>query len=150
MNVIAFTPKQVQQDGTWQSSELNKMRRTFAAELASGEASSWHAASTEVGDPQFYLLGPLPEQECVLCVSRLDRLYVLEDGAGRVLFEHGRLDVLVQQAKAFLCQKKASLVARVSLLWASAQRAFEERIEPLLAEGEEFLFHVAPQLAALA
>jgi hypothetical protein len=75
---------------------------------------------------------------------------VLEDGAGSVVFEHVDLDRLVQRAKTFLTQKKAGLVARVSLLWAAAHRTFEEKIEPLMVEGEELLFHMAPQLAALA
>jgi hypothetical protein len=150
MSVIAFTPKSLQQDGSWQASELDTIRRTFTPELANGEASGWHAASTEAGDPQFYLLGPLPDQECVLSVSRLGRVYVLEDGAGCVLFEHVKLDLLVQHAKTFLSRKKASLVARISVLWAAGHRAFQEKVEPLMAEGEELLFHMAPQLAALA
>jgi hypothetical protein len=149
MTVIAFAPKSLQQDGVWQTSELDTMRSTFAPAFASGEASGWGAGATEVGDPQFYLLGPSPE-ECVLCVSRLGRLYVLEDGAGHVLYEHARLDLLVQRAKSFLSRKKASLIARAALLWAAAREVFEEKLEPILAEGEELLIHVAPQLAAIA
>ena len=150
MNVIAFAPLLPRQDGTWQSCELEMMQRTFAAELATGEASEWQTASTDSGDPQFYLLSPQPEQECMLSVSRLGRLYILEDGAGRVLFEHVKLDMLALQAKSFLSRKKAGMIARMSLLWAATHKAFQEKIEPLMAEGEELLFHVAPQLAALA
>jgi len=150
MNVLAFAPKQFRQDGTWQSSELEQIRATFAPELATGEASGWQAGSTETADPQFYLLGPAPEEDCVLCVSRLGRLYVLEDGAGHVLFEHTKLDRLVQEARAFLTQRKARLIARATLLWVTAREIFEEKLEPFLAEGEEFLLHVAPQLAAIA
>ena len=51
---------------------------------------------TEVGDPQFYLLGRPPHDECILCISRLGRLYVLEDGHGQVLFEHNSLLVLAR------------------------------------------------------
>ena len=75
---------------------------------------------------------------------------MLEDGAGHVLFENGKLDLIAHQAKTFLSEKKAGLVARILVLWAAAHKAFEEKIEPLMAEGEEMLFHVAPQLAALA
>ncbi len=57
MNVIRLASRQLQQDGTWRSCELEKMRAAFAAELNSGEASGWEVGSTEVGDPQFYLLG---------------------------------------------------------------------------------------------
>ena len=74
MNVIGFIPRQMPQDGTWQSSELDKIRRTFAGELASGTASEWQTGATEAGDPQFYLLGPLPDRDCLLSVSRLGRL----------------------------------------------------------------------------
>ena len=42
------------------------------------------------------------------------------------------------------------MVARIALLWAAVRHTFEERIEPVLAESEEFLLHVAPQLAAIA
>ena len=43
----------------------------------------WDVGVTEIGDPQFYLLGPPPHEECILCISRLGRVYVLEDGAGQ-------------------------------------------------------------------
>ncbi len=102
MNVIAFAPRSLQQDGTWQASELSAMQSTFAAELANGEASGWHAAATEVGDPQFYLLGPPPDEDCILAISRIGRLYILEDGAGQVVYEHINLERLTEQAKAFL------------------------------------------------
>ncbi len=150
MNVIGFAPKQLQQDGTWESSELNKMRATFAPELASGAASGWHVDATELGDPQFYLLGPPSTETCFLSISRLGRLYILEDGAGRVLFEHVSLERLAKQAKEFLRETKAGLFAGAAFVWATIQLTFEERIEPVLAESEELLFHVAPQLAALA
>lgn len=150
MTVIAFEPKQLQQDGTWQASELRLMQGTFAAELASGEASGWEAAATEVGDPQFYLLGPPPDEACLLSISRLGRAYVLEDGAGRVLFEHCSLERLTERAAAYLRATKAGMVARLLVAWAAVRQAFQEKIEPALAEGEDLLIHFAPQLAAIA
>lgn len=111
--------------------------------------AAWQTAATEIGDPQFYLLGRPHEQECVLCISRLGRLYVLEDGAGRVLLEHVSLLVLAEQAKTFLPSKRARMVARVALLWCGIRQTFEERVEPVLAETEELLTHFAPQLVAL-
>src|SRR5262245_57206662 len=101
MKVIAFAPKPLQQDGAWQLSELKAMQGAFAAEVASGDASEWHTAATEAGDPQFYLLGPSPDEDCILAVSRLGRLYVLEDGAGHVVYESVSLDRLIACAKAF-------------------------------------------------
>jgi hypothetical protein len=150
MTVIAFAPKQRQQDGTWQGSELCRMQATFAAELASGEASGWEAAATEAGDPQFYLLGPPPDEACLLSISRLGRVYVLEDGTGHVLFEHCSLERLTERAVAYLRDTKAGVIARALVVWAAVRQTFEEKLEPALAEGEDLLIHFAPQLAAIA
>lgn len=149
MNVIAFPDQQPAQAGTWQASELNQIVESVAPAIAKGKASGWQTAATEMGDPQFYLFGPPPDQECVLCISRLGRLYVLEDGAGRVLLEHVSLLVLAEQAKTFLRSKRARLVARIALFWCGIRHTFEERVEPMLAETEEVLTHFAPQLVAL-
>jgi hypothetical protein len=43
-----------------------------------------------------------------------------------------------------------SLVARLVLLSFTVRHAIEEKVEPLLIEGEELLVHVAPQLAVFA
>lgn len=150
MTVIAFAQKDTDGNGIWRTAELDRMVASFAAEFASGEAGEWETGATETGDPQFYLLGSPPDEECILCVSRLGRVYVLEDGAGRVLFEHVSFELLAEQAKAFLKTKRAGLLAQVAVLWGSVRQTFEEKIEPVLAEGEEFLMHFAPQLAALA
>ena len=149
MTVIAFTQRD-EQVGAWRASELNQIVGSFAAELASGEAGGWDTGATEVGDPQFYLLGPPPDDACILCVSRLGRLYVLEDGNGRLLFEHANFELLAQQAKAFLKQSKARVFAQIVLAWGALRSAFEEKVEPVLAEGEEFVMHLAPQLAVFA
>ena len=149
MTVIAFSQKEAHTSGIWRASELDQMVGSFAGELATGEAGSWGVGATEMGDPQFYLLGPPPDEECILCVSRLGRVYVLEDGAGRILFEHANFEFLAEQAKSFLKDKKAGLLAQVAVLWEAMRQVLEEKIEPVLAEGEEFLMHFAPQLAAL-
>ena len=149
MNVIALAPRRLHQDGIWQSCELEKMQATFAAELASGDASGWHVDATEVGDPQFYLLGPQPTEDCILSISRLGRLYVLEDGAGHILAEDGNLSRLTLKGKQFLREAKAGLFASMALMWGTIRHQFEEKVEPMLAESEEFLFFVAPKLAAL-
>jgi hypothetical protein len=106
--------------------------------------------ATEIGDPQFYLPGPPPHEECILCISRLGRVYVLEDGAGKVLFEHNSLTVLAEQAKALLQKASSQIVARVIVLWCGLREALEEKIEPIVGESEELLTHLVPQLAALA
>ena len=75
---------------------------------------------------------------------------MLEDGAGKVLFEHNSLVVLAEQAKAMLQKRKSQIVVRVAVLWCALREAFEEKIEPIMGESEELLTHVVPQLAALA
>ncbi|MFL5099349.1 MAG: hypothetical protein ACJ8E5_01970 [Xanthobacteraceae bacterium] len=123
---------------------------SLAPSFENGGASGWEVGVTETGDPQLYLLGPAPDHECILCVSRLGSLYVLEDGAGRVLFEHDSLRALAETVKAVLRNKKAAIVARAALAWFVVREAFAEKVEAMLGESEELLVHFAPQLAALA
>ena len=87
MTVIAFQSKLPQRDGPWRAGELEAIVESLAPEHGGGEAGGWDVGVTELGDPQFYLLGPPPHAECILCISRLGRIYVLEDGAGRVLLD---------------------------------------------------------------
>jgi len=150
MTVIAFAPREVHADGAWRACELDRFVRAFAVELERGDASGWDTGATEIGDPQFYLIGPPPEHDCILCVSRLGKLYVLEDGAGHLVFENADFELIARQAKALLKAGKARLLAQVFLAWGALRHAFEEKVEPLLVEGEEMLTHVAPQLAAMA
>lgn len=150
MTVIAFPPKPPQADGSWRAGELKAMVEALAPALSGGESARYDIGLTEIGDPQFYLLGPPPHDECILCISRLGRTYVLEDGAGQVLYEHNSLVVLAEQAKSALRRRKAQIVARAALLWCAARAAFEEKLEAVVGEGEELLAHVVPQLAALA
>lgn len=134
----------------WQAAEMQAVVGSCSGSLASGEACGWETGSTERGDPQLYLLGPGPDHECILCVSRLGRLYVLEDGSGRVLFEHGSLALLAEEIRQVLRRKKAEIVARVTVIWCGIREIFEEKMEPMLAEPAEILTHFVPQLAALA
>jgi len=84
MNVIAFQPRMLQLDGPWRTGELNAMVETLMPEATRPGGLGWDVGLTEIGDPQFYLLGP-PQDECLLCISRIGRRYVLEDGAERPL-----------------------------------------------------------------
>jgi len=150
MTVIAFPSKLQREDGSWPAAELNEIVEKFAPQLSSGEAGGWNVGVTDIGDPQFYLLGPPPDDECILCISRLGRVYVLEDGAGQILFEHDSLLVLAEQARSALRKKKTQIVARAALLWCAVRELFEEKLEPIVGESEELLTHFVPQLAAFA
>lgn len=149
MNVVAFRPRDPL-PMQWQSVEVNAMIAACGEALDKGVATSWHIGSTEAGDPQLYLLGPAPDYDCILSISRLGRVYVLEDGHGHILFEHDAMTNLAEQVRSTLTRHKAAVVAKVMLAWTAVREAFEERIEPMLAEPMEMLAHVAPQFAALA
>jgi len=150
MTVIMFASRVPRASTPWQAAELAKIKETLAPHLGSGEAGGWEVGATELGDPQFYLLGPPPDEECILCISRLGRVYVLEDGAGQLLFEHNSLLVLAEQARAMLHNKRSQIVARIGTLWFALRELFEEKLEPIIGDSEELLTHVVPQLAALA
>ena len=104
--------------------------------------------TTEKGDAQFYLLGPLPDQACELCVSRIGARYILEDGSGRLLFEHRNLDIVALHARAAV-PSTSWLMVRAIMLWCAIRSAVYDRLE-LIAEGEELLVQFAPQLSAFA
>jgi hypothetical protein len=149
MKVVPFRECQSVPLG-WRSAEIEKLVGACSGALAGGEASSWEIGATESGDPQLYLIGPAPNYDCILCVSRLGRHYVLEDGRGRILFENDSLLLLGERTWAFLGSKKAALTARIVLAWSAIRSTFEEKVEPMLEGPAELLTHVAPQIAAMA
>ncbi len=104
---------------------------------------------TEKGDAQFYLLGPLPDQACEVCVSRIGGRYILEDGSGRLLFEHRNLELVALHAKAAV-PSTSWLMVRAITLWCAIRSTIHEKVEPLLVEGEELFVQFVPQLAAFA
>ena len=148
MSVIPF-PRPGSACGSWQPSEIQSVVDACAEPLAIGEVSGWETGTTEAGDPQLYLLGPEPERECLVCLSRLGANYVLQDGQGRILFEHDTVGVLAEKVRSTLRHKTRAIVARAALAWVAFREAFEERVEPALAEPAEMISMVAPPLAAL-
>ena len=119
------------------------------AALAPSTGREWETGTTEKGDAQFYLLGPLPDQACELCVSRIGARYILEDGSGRLLFEHRNLDIVALHARAAV-PSTSWLMVKAITLWCAIRNAFHEKLEPMIAESEELLVQLAPQLAAFA
>ncbi len=147
MNVLQFARRETSRH--WQRTEMNTLLAACGESLDKGTVSGWEIGETECGDPQLYLLGPAPDHECILCVSRLGRLYVLEDGDGRILCEHDAIGQLTEQVGSALQRKKGFIVARALAAWLAIKETFEERIEPAMAEPVEVLSHIAPQLVAL-
>ena len=149
MTVVKFPRKQEPSPQGWQSGELTKLTNACLT-VPNSDLSSWEVGTTERGDPQLYLLGAAPEHDCILTVSRLGRLSVLEDGKGQVLFETDNHQLLVEQTCAALRKRRSQIVAKVTACWCTAREFFEEKVEPVLAEPIEIITHFAPQLAALA
>jgi hypothetical protein len=147
MSVVAFECKQ--NTGEWSERELSTILAALTAATAPGTGREWETGVTENGDVQFYLLSPLPDQACELCLSRIGRRYILEDGSGRLLFEHRNLDLVVLHARAAV-PSTSWLMVRMITLWCAVRSAFHEKLEPMLAETEELLVQLAPQLAAFA
>jgi hypothetical protein len=145
MSVVAFERKQ--NGGVWSEKELSTLVAALCA--APGSGREWETGKTESGDAQFYLLGPLPDQVCELCVSRIGGRYILEDGSGRLLFEHRNLELLALHAKAAV-PSTSWLMVRAITLWCAIRNTIHEKLEPLLVEGEELFVQFVPQLAAFA
>jgi hypothetical protein len=134
----------------WQHSEFQLLLGIFAVYSAAGMSEDWSAGETELADPQFYVLGGGPDDDCLLAVSRVGRIYVLEDGAGSVLAEDENLKTVAGQAIALARRPAlAGLYARIVVGWYALREAIEEKLEPLMAEPVELLTHVAPQLVAI-
>jgi hypothetical protein len=145
MSVVAFERKQ--DGGEWSEKELSTLVAALCA--APGTGREWETGMTERGDAQFYLLGPPPDQACELCVSRIGGRYILEDGSGRLLFEHRNLELVALHAKAAV-PSTSWLMVRAITLWCAVRNTIHEKVEPLLAEGEELFVQFVPQLAAFA
>jgi hypothetical protein len=150
MNVVRF-PLQpsTEASGGWRNAELQRLTSACAAYIPSGQASGWEYGETERGDPQLYLLGPGPEQDCILSVSRLGRLYVLEDGNGQVIFEHENIVLLAEQVTTALRSKKQAILSQLAITWWSVREFYEEKVEPAMAEPMEAFSHFALHVGAI-
>ena len=147
MSVVAFERKQ--NTGEWSESELSTILAALSAATAPGTGREWETGTTEKGDVQFYLLGALPDQACELCVSRIGGRYILEDGFGRLLFEHRNLDLVALHARAAV-PSTSWLMVRVITLWCAIRSATDDKLESWLVEGEELFVQFVPQLVAFA
>jgi hypothetical protein len=133
----------------WRAPELQQFIAVSACSIADGEASGWEVGATEQGDPQVYLIGPAPAYECILCISRMGRRYVIEDGRGQVLLEHDSPMLLAEQAIAALRRRKALVTAQIAFAWCAFREMVEEKTDVLAEESMEVLVTVAPHLRTL-
>jgi hypothetical protein len=146
MSIVEF-PRRPTAPSDWRPEEWGDLVTLFHPDAA-GAGTAWDVGVTEHGDPQFYLLGPAPDHECVLCVSRLAQGYVLEDGTGRILGEAPSLARFAEQVAHASVRGGRSLLARVTLLLCAIRLTIEEKVEPLFEESQELLVRFAPQMAA--
>jgi hypothetical protein len=112
MTVVKFQCRRAPSGEGWQAAELQQFIAVSANAIAAGEASGWESGSTERGDPQLFLIGPPPDYDCILSISRLGETYVIEDGAGRVLCEQHSAAKLAEQAAAALRRARPRSWAR--------------------------------------
>jgi len=110
MSVVAFERKQ--DSGEWSEKELSALAAALGAAIAPATGREWETGMTEKGDAQFYLLGPLPDQACELCISRIGGRYILEDGSGRLLFEHRNLELVALHARPRSRRRRGSWYVR--------------------------------------
>ena len=147
MNIVEFPRRGACASSDWRPEELRQLTELFQADPAEA-GITWDIGTTEQGDPQFYLLRTVPDYSCVLCVSRLPQGYVLEDGTGRLLGEALSLHHFAEQVARATLRGGRSLIARMTLLLCTMRLAIEEKLEPILEEGQELLVRIAPQIAA--
>lgn len=145
-NVIAF--RREERSAAWRRHELQQIVTSLGPVLRADPARAWDTGTTEIGDPQFYLLRQEPDESCDMCISRVGSVYVVEDGEGRVLFDGANLAALGEKAVAFLRKDRGQIIASLALAWIGLRHFVHDKVEALMAEGEDMLVHVAPQLAA--
>lgn len=155
MNVVAFSSREQSVSRpfvgcrTWHHDELQRLVSLHAAHMSSGAVTEWDVASTEADDPQFYLIGPAPDHDCVLSVSRVGGIYVLQDMNGTVIAENTQLQPIVDAAsRALSASRTPSFAMRMLFSLCAVRALIEQKLEPILAESTEALTRVAPQLAA--
>lgn len=159
MTVVKFPPpaQAGEKSGSWSAAEMESLLQLFRELAGSAGAREWAVGLTEADDPQFYVLGTGPdadtlsERECLLCLSRVGRLYLLEDGRGIVLGEDVSLSRLSETAVRLLgATGKTSYLSRLLVVFCTYRMVLEQKLEPVLADSSDLLLRLSPQLAVLA
>ena len=146
-NVIAF--RCPPQSRCWSQAELWDMPALCAANTRHSVATSWSTGTTEKGDPQFYLLDA--DEDCLLCLTRINRRYVLEDGFGGIVAESTDLKAVIEQGRRMVVRPQgiSAFVMRSLFVVCTCRAILDQKIELMMAETGEQLARFAPQLAAL-
>lgn len=146
-NVIAF--RCPPQSHCWSQAELWDMTALCATNTRHRGATFWSTGKTEKDDPQFYLLDA--DEDCLLCLTRIDRRYVLEDGFGGVVAESADLKTVIEQGRRMVARPQgiSAFVMRSLFVVCTCRAILDQKIELMMAETGEQLARFAPQLAAL-
>ena len=134
MTLLEFPQPARQPIGRWSQQELQQLMALGLATGATTQTSGWASGTTEEGDPQFYLLGPEPEEDCILCVTRVRGEYLLEDGSGGLLAQGRQLDAVLRKAERALTRRPVACLFVRAFLGLCAIRAV---LEPLYAKARE-------------
>jgi hypothetical protein len=156
MNVVEF-PVAIARgsEPVWQHSELQQLIALCSSRIVRGVGAirgvsveeNWALGCTEAGDPQFYVLANGPDAECVLCISRVRRTYLLEDSDGVVLAESRILAEIVNHAKRSLAGRgMGAVVVRMFMVLCAIRFSIEEKIDAVLPDSVEALTRFAPEL----
>jgi hypothetical protein len=149
MTVVAFQRSASLAQGAWRADELQQLVASVVAPArAHGEDVSWDIGTTEHGDPQFYLLGPAPHFECLLCCSRVEARYIVENGAGGLLGMEVSLRQAIGAASRALARKRSALAARLLVLFVTLRITVAQKLDPVMEETSDWLVRLEPQLAA--
>ncbi|HEY0522628.1 MAG TPA: hypothetical protein VGD08_04510 [Stellaceae bacterium] len=79
--------------GRWSAAELAELIRLFGAcSRGCGGAATFETGQTDMGDPQFYVVGTGPDLPCIAFASRIGTSgghirYLVQDGSGEVIAE---------------------------------------------------------------
>jgi hypothetical protein len=144
MPILNFPRNATPGPGGWRPSELQHLLKAYGVHVANGVAGGWAFGETERGDPQLYLLSPDAEPSCLLSVSRLNDVYVLEDGEGHVVLEHTSLPSFAERVVTMLGNTKQAWLAIVACGSAATRAFYEDRVEPAITEYAEALGQVGP------
>jgi hypothetical protein len=148
MTVVRLTPRKEAAPGPWRGDELRELEGIFAAFVHQGDAADYAIGATERGDPQFYVIAPQPDADCVLCISRVGGSYLVEDGGGGLIAKVHDLKQLADQ-RPLIVSRRHRVVAKTIAAWLAVRSSVEEKVEPIMGEPMDLLTHVTPQLVAL-
>ena len=69
MTVAPFVPNGAQSSRSWSAHELATFLSIYKVMAERGDASAWVVGATELGDPQFYVLGTRLDGDCATAVA---------------------------------------------------------------------------------